>query len=236
MRDASDAHGISAAKELRWREMAVIDAAYAEGRIAREAWHEAVLELIESAYLGTDDPRAQSGYCGDAAQWETARRPLVRALPSSRDRVLSFLDIGCANGHLMETLAQWAAQDGIRVEPHGVDISAALVDLARKRCPQWAERIWVGNAYDWCPPQRFDVVRTGLEYVPERERPPFLAHLFECVVAPSGRLVVGMFNEEADRDVRQRQVLELGYVVTGSLAEPHRHPAVHRKAFWIDAR
>ncbi|WP_416382649.1 SAM-dependent methyltransferase [Nocardia elegans] len=100
----------------------------------------------------------------------------------------------------METLAQRAAQDGIRIEPHGVNISSALVDLARQRCPHGAERIWVGNAHDWCPPQRFDVVRTGLEYVPERERPGFLAHLFEFVVAPSGRLVVGMFNEEADQD------------------------------------
>jgi 2-polyprenyl-3-methyl-5-hydroxy-6-metoxy-1,4-benzoquinol methylase len=24
----------------------------------------------------------------------------------------SFLDIGCANGHLMETLTGWAAEDG----------------------------------------------------------------------------------------------------------------------------
>ncbi|WP_225725509.1 MULTISPECIES: trans-aconitate 2-methyltransferase [unclassified Nocardia] len=216
--------------------MAVIDAAYAEGRIDRESWHEAVLELIEPAYLATDDPRAQSGYSGDAAQWETARRPLVRALPSKGDRALSFLDVGCANGHLMETLTQWAAQDGIRIEPHGVDISHALADLARERYPQWADRIWVGNARDWCPPQRFDVVRTGLEYVPERERPQFLAHLFEFVVAPSGRLVIGMFNEEADEDILQRQVIELGYIVSGSLAEPHRHPAVRRKAFWINAR
>ena len=80
------------------------------------------------------------------------------------------------------------------------------------------------------------MVRTGLEYVPEPERPRFLAHLFEYVVAPSGRLVVGIFNEEADQDLRQRQVAELGYAVSGSLAEPHRHPAVRRKAFWINAR
>ncbi|MGX1774294.1 hypothetical protein ACWIGW_19425 [Nocardia brasiliensis] len=93
-----------------------------------------------------------------------------------------------------------------------------------------------GNAHDWCPPRRFDVVRTGLEYVPKRERPQFLAHLFEFVVAPSGRLVIGMFNEEAAEDVWLRQVVELGYVVDGSLTEPHRHPAVRRKAFWIDAR
>lgn len=64
LREFSAAHSSAAAKERGWREMAVIDAAYAEGRIDRAAWHEAVLELIEPVYLATDDPRAQSGYNG----------------------------------------------------------------------------------------------------------------------------------------------------------------------------
>lgn len=216
--------------------MAAIDIAYSEGRIDRRSWHRAMLELIEPAYLATDDPIAQSGYDGDATQWEAARRPLVRALPVNGDKVLSFLDVGCANGHLMRTLTEWAAHDGIGIEPYGMDISPTLVALARKGCPQWADRIWAANAYDWRPPRRFDVVRAGLEYVPERDRPEFLAHLFECLVASSGRLIIGMFSEEADRDVRQQQVVEFGYVVSGSLAVPHPHPAVRRKAFWIDTQ
>ncbi|RDI68437.1 hypothetical protein [Nocardia pseudobrasiliensis] len=117
-----------------------------------------------------------------------------------------------------------------------MDISAALAALARERCPQWADWIWAGNAYDWRPLRRFDVVRTGLEYVPERDREQFLAHLFEFLVATSGRLVIGMFSEEADQDLPQRQVIECDYVMGGSLAEPHSHPALRRKAFGIDAR
>ncbi|WP_280391071.1 hypothetical protein [Nocardia brasiliensis] len=91
MQASSDAQRIAAAKERGWREIAIIDAAFAEGRIDREAWHKAVLALIEPAYLATDDPRAQSGYSGDAAQWETARRPLVRALPSGGGRTCNAL-------------------------------------------------------------------------------------------------------------------------------------------------
>ena len=37
-------------------------------------------------------------------------------------------------------------------EPHGVDISPALAELARRRLPQWEGRIWTGDAVDWSPP------------------------------------------------------------------------------------
>ena len=63
----------------------------------------------------------------------------------------------------MESMAAWAG-----VEPYGLEISPELAELARRRLPQWADRIWVGNAPTWTPPRRFDVVRTGLDYVPLR--------------------------------------------------------------------
>jgi hypothetical protein len=31
------------------------------------------------------------------------------------------------------------------VEPYGVDISPALAELARRRLPRWADRIWTGQ-------------------------------------------------------------------------------------------
>jgi hypothetical protein len=50
-------------------------------------------------------------------------------------------------------------------------LAPALVELARSRLPQWADRILVGNALRWDPPRRFDFVRTELVYVPpERKR------------------------------------------------------------------
>ena len=33
----------------------------------------------------------------------------------------TWLDIGCANGLLMETLAAWVADNGYRVEPYGLE-------------------------------------------------------------------------------------------------------------------
>ena len=49
-----------------------------------------------------------------------------------------------------------------------LDIAPELADLARRRLPKWMDRIYVGNVLYWNPPKRFDFVRTGLEYVPER--------------------------------------------------------------------
>ncbi len=229
-----DDAGIAAARERGWRQLADIDAAFTDGRIDRAAWHAAVLALVETAYLAGDNPRAQSGHSGDAARWRHARSLLVDTLPDHFGAPITVLDVGCANGHLMECWTAWATEAGHRVEPFGVEISPALAALARRRCPQWAHRIWTGNAFDWSPPRRFDVVRTGLDYVPASERGPYLAHLLDHTVAPAGRLVIGVCNEEADAQTLESQVRALGYTVGGRVHRPHRHPAIRYKAFWID--
>lgn len=229
----TEAEELAAAKERSWRAMAVIDEAYATGAIDRAGWHAAVLDIIEPAYLAGDNPRAQSGHSGDAAHWRQARGLLVEALPEQGG---SFLDIGCANGHLMETLTAWAGERAtpIAIEPYGVEISARLAALAAERHPQWADRIWSANAMDWQPPRRFDIVRTGLEYVPAAARPAYLTHLLTEVVAPGGRLIVGVFNEETDEDTLEREVASFGpFTVTGRTTAPHRHPALSYKAFWL---
>lgn len=150
-----------------------------------ETWH---WTDLEAAYLAADNPRGQSGFSGDDARWEMARRVIARGI----DRDGTFLDIGCASGYLMETLTRWAAEDDRTIEPYGLDISPALVNLARSRLPQWADRIVVGDAFVWRPADgmRFDFVRTELVYVPRDQQPDFVRHLLNHVVAPGGRLLV----------------------------------------------
>ena len=139
--------------------------------------------IFEQAYLAGGDPRAQSGFGGDDARWEAARRPIADAI----DRPGTFLDIGCANGHLLECLVRWAPH---AIEPYGLELVPALAELARNRLPRWADRIYVGNALDWEPPRRFDFVRTELVYVPAERRKKYVERLLTRLVAPAGRLVV----------------------------------------------
>lgn len=117
------------------------------------------VEVYEQHYLESDDPRRQSGFGGDEARWEAARRPIVRAI----DRRGTFLDVGCANGYLLESLVRWSPH---ALEPYGLDFSCRLVDVARARLPQWADRFHVGDALEWEP------LRPSTSSAPSSSTPP----------------------------------------------------------------
>jgi hypothetical protein len=210
-------------------ELAAIDAALAAGRIDEAGWFAATQALIVPAYLAGTNPRAQSGYSGDEARWEAARRPILDAVDRSGD----LLDVGCANGYLMESLHRWAGADGIAIEPYGLDLSPELVQLARRRLPHWGDRIQVGNALYWVPTRRYDYVRTGLDYVPTHRRADLVAHLLRHAVGR--RLIVGIYNEARTGARLEDEVAAAGYRVAGRAEVPKPDdPRVVRRAFWID--
>ncbi|UAL29748.1 class I SAM-dependent methyltransferase [Nocardioides rotundus] len=214
-----------------WRDLARIDADLEDGRIDEARWHERVLALIEPAYLGAATPQAQSGKGGDAGDWEYSRRLLCDAI----DRDGSFLDIGCANGLLMADVRRWAAQDGHAIEPHGVEIGPRLADLARSRYPQWAARIHAANANGWRPERRYDFVRTGLEYVPERSRREYVDHLMTHVVAPGGRLIIGVHHAPSD-DPLIADLASWGYPLAGISRRAHAQPGLFYTALWLNGQ
>lgn len=193
-------------------------------------------ELLETAYLTADNPRGQSGFGGDEARWRMARGVIAESI----ERDGTFLDIGCANGLLVESVVAWAGEDGHAVEPHGLDISEKLAELARARLPRWADRIHTGNAMTGEPPRRYDVVRTELVYVPEHLRPAFVRRLLDLFVAPGGRLPACSYGssrrpaplvEPLDEHLRA-----WGFTVTGmrEARDPDNDIPVARVA-WVDA-
>jgi SAM-dependent methyltransferase len=224
------AEDLASAKERGWRELSSIDEALERGEIDEEEWHRRVLAIIEPAYLSADTPQAQSGSSRDATGWEQARRLILDAV----DRDGSFLDIGCANGLLMESLAEWAGQDGRVLAPYGLEISAALADLARRRLPHWADRVWTGNASTFEAPRRFTYVRTGLDYVPGARRRAYVGRLLGDFVEPGGRLIVGTYNEEVAADTTASALEGWGFRVAGRSSRPHTHPALSYKVLWIE--
>jgi hypothetical protein len=166
------------------------------GLIAESEWYAEACRELEEAYLRQSDPVRQCGLDGGLDHWERRRRVIVEAI----DHDGTLLDIGCANGLLIETVAAWAAERGFRIEPFGLDLSPGLAALARSRLPAWADRVFAGNAIDWTPPRRFDFVRTELEYVPRARRQNLVARLRDGVVAPSGRLIVCAYRPRGQRD------------------------------------
>ena len=193
------------------------------------AWFDEIRAWLENAYLATDDPYAQSGKSGGTERWTLGRKPIAEAI----DRDGTFLDVGCANGLLMESIVAWARERGHRVEPYGLDISPRLAALARSRYPAWGERVHVGNALFWSPPRRFDFVRTELEYVPRYRAPELVAHLLDRTVAPGGRLVVCGYGTDTAEDVGAT-LRRWGYAVAGETAGRDLEGRVLVRVAWID--
>jgi len=120
---------------------------------------EETAEWYDARYLATDDERAQSGFTGSAARWEAARRAIVRGI----DAPGTLLDVGCANGLLMHSLARWSP---FPIEPYGVDFAPGLVALARRR---FADRVFHADIATWMPPRVFDFIHVRLDLLDLRD-------------------------------------------------------------------
>jgi SAM-dependent methyltransferase len=146
-------------------------------------WFEANKVLFETAYLaGTTTPWQRSGVGlhtpRSERDWEVLRRPIADCVRHSG----TFLDIGCANGYLLECLLGWTQERRLEMMPYGLDFSGALVALARKRLPQYAHQLFMGNAWDWSPPRRFDFVNSTLDYLPPELQEVYVHRLLERYV------------------------------------------------------
>jgi len=191
-----------------------------------------VRKSFEDAYLSSSDVRVQSGFSGDEARWERARRVIAEVI--HRDG--SFLDVGCANGLLIESVVEWTRARNFKTEPFGLDLSARLLSVARKRLPQWSERFYLGNILDWRAPRRFDFVRMELEYVPSYRRAELIDRLLRDVLTSDGRLIVCRYSGSDDRPPGglAADLHELGYEPTGHAHANDVDGSTLTHVVWLD--
>jgi SAM-dependent methyltransferase len=189
------------------------------------------LEALQARYLAESDPLRQSGYSGGRERWRAERAPILEALAGDG----TFLDVGCANGYLLESLLAWSSVRGVRLTPYGVDCSAGLVALAQERLPAYREHFFVANAWEWRPPQRFRYVYAVWDCVPAERFAAFVGQLLAHATAPGGRLIIGAYGSRArnQRPARIEALLSAaGHRVQGSVSGGT--PETARFA-WIEA-
>lgn len=205
-----------------------------EGRIGEAEWFEVNKRHSEAHYLVADNPRAQSGHGGDEACYRYTRMMVLEAI--HRDG--TFLDVGCANGYLMESLHRWLAGSGLSVTVYGLDLSEGLLVLARRRLPRWEDRFFLGNALYWTPPAPFDYCCIAeLGYVPRDRQQELFDRLFRRYVAPGGRLILGPFTEEREGRAMEGRIRAWGYAPSGYCEKSHQdREDLCRRMFWFDKR
>ncbi len=148
-------------------------------------------DLSRSGYANLLQPQdRRSKRPGDPTEAVEARRrlldagygePLLRALREEIDLPAgaAVLDVGCGEGYYLGSLAQER-----RIEAHGIDLSAAAIDLAARRYPQGT---WiVGNADRFLPwaAGSFDLVLS----IDARLNPSEMRR----VLKPEGKLLVAV--------------------------------------------
>ena len=158
-----------------------------------DEYYERIRALLEDAYVSADERGDVFGGSGskgeDMTSWEAKRRVIASAF----DREGSWLDVGCANGLLMETLTAWVAESGYRIEPYGLELSERIAERARKRLPHWATRIWTGNVMKFEPPIRFDYVTALADLVPIQSRGALVMRLARRYLKAGGRLILSCY-------------------------------------------
>jgi SAM-dependent methyltransferase len=173
------------------------------------------LRELEASYCAESDPIRQSGFSGGAKRWRAERRPILEAIDADGD----FLDVGCANGYLLECLVRWAGRRGYRLTPHGLDIGPRLIELARRRFPRLVSNFHVGNAWDWRPPRRYRYVYSLCDCVPEDYFPEYCHRLLDRVASGGGKVIFGCYGSRsrniAPIDLGQR-LATLGFQVQGT--------------------
>ncbi|MEM7094543.1 MAG: hypothetical protein AAF567_16185 [Actinomycetota bacterium] len=156
-----------------------------------DAWDRRTVDLLEDAYVaaGSGPPGSGAGSSSEGA-WRAKRQQL--SIPMDRDG--SWLDVGCANGHLLATLPIWAHERGIDIEPHGLELLPRVAEAARSQHPALAERIWTGSVMSWEPPQRFTYVTALEDAVPPDALALLVDRLLDHFVEPGGRLILSCYS------------------------------------------
>ncbi|MFC2070831.1 class I SAM-dependent methyltransferase [Chloroflexota bacterium] len=181
--------------------------------IRLEKWFFSLKQELETAYLLYEDPKKQSGFSSTEEYWVACRKPVADCI----DKSGTFLDIGCANGYLLECIMNWTGERGIAITPFGLDLSEKLVELAIERLPEYSDNFYAGNAWSWDAPMKYDYARTELVYVPNELQKEYIERILNNYLTEHGKLLIALYRNRStpvDEPWDEVKVREWGFEVT----------------------
>lgn len=186
-------------------------------------WFTSLKEELETAYIRNELPWEQSGYYGSEELWTAARKPVADCI----DKSGAFLDIGCANGYLLECSLKWTSERNLNIIPYGIDISEILIGLAKERLPEYADNLYAANGWNWENPRGFDYVRTELVYVPEYLQKQYLDRILSTYLVKGGTLLVAEYGLSS-------RPPDTSYI--GNLLEAWGYNVIDKKSGYYDGK
>ena len=100
------------------------------------------------------------------------------------------MDIGSANGYLVDCLTNWMKHSGLNLEFFGLEISRELTELSKKNFPHLKDHFFNGNVLDWIPQEKYDFVFTMILFgIPEQLREKYITRILEMYLKKGGRLI-----------------------------------------------
>jgi hypothetical protein len=179
------------------------------GRITANDFFAGYARENAKLYMSRTDPRGQSGHGGDIYRWRHVRSMILEAIYADG----TFIDIGCANGHLIESLNKWMQYTDVKVDFYGLELSRDLYNLALNRLPEYSSRLFHGNGLNWKPPFQFNYVYTMvLADIPGSLQKVFLSNLYDNCLCSGGRLILGPWNVcELENEVDRMGFSPTGY-------------------------
>lgn len=158
-----------------------------------DKWLDNLKKDLEESYLRYPEPWKQAGFMLDENAWKECRKPIADCV----DKSGTFLDVGCSNGYLLESLMKWTAERGIKIVPWGIDLSEKLIAVAKERLAAYGANLVVGSATKWVSPVKFDFVRTELGYVLDESQEQFIQKIFSNFLNPEGKLIVTEYRSKS---------------------------------------
>jgi len=167
----------------------------------------------------------------DFKTWESRRKFISQAINKSG----TILDIGCANGFLLKCLQKWSVY---KLIPYGIDNNEKRIEQAKDLFPLHSNNFIVTRMpnleifFKMRFPAKFDFIYWNIwdpwNFENQKEIESF--KLAFKMVSSGGRLILGFYQSDKNKEKRIRKIKKLGFKFSGMIKNYNNEEII----IWFD--